>query len=511
LSKSSLAKAPLLLAFLLIFAATGTWAQAGDVTLEDLHQLLIRQQKVIEEQGKKIEELQHELEAVKGKPAAAPAPAVEQAPTDVQVEVPAPALEQAPREDAEVTEPAASPPAVEAKGDTAAADRLARLLERFSLSSYGVVTYSNYDWETDHDLRDDVDFERVVLGVAYRPTHTVKLEAEVEIEHLGTGSTLEFDKFEEFGEFETEIERGGEVLLEELELEYEPREWLGVKVGYFPIPIGLNNARHRPGQYFGTSRFESEIALLPDVWNEAGVQAFGEVELPRAGELEYALGVVSGLDSSFFSSANWIKNGHQTDFEKINAEDWAVVARLDYLPVKGALVGASTYYGDSADNRPKPDLNVDADVTIWDVHGEYERGLLEARGLYLRGHLENSAAVSLANAQLSNNLNAKRTPVGKESYAAFIETGLHLDTVTRYWPDGLIPFYRYDRYDTMDRVEAPVIRNPFYERETHTVGLNYRPRKWLVFKGEYSHRERDVSTNNVEETVSVGLGYDFGH
>jgi hypothetical protein len=339
----------------------------------------------------------------------------------------------------------------------------------------------------------------------------VRLEAEVEIEHLGTGSTLEFDKFEEFGEFETEIERGGEVQLEELTLEYEPREWLGVKVGYFPIPIGFNNVRHRPGQYFATSRFESEIALLPDGWTEAGVEAFGEVVLPVGGELEYALAVVNGLDSSFFSSANWIKNGQQTDFEEINVEDWAVVARVDYLPIKGALVGASTYYGDSADNRPKPDLEVSADVTIWDVHGEYKRGLLEARGLYLRGYLDNAAAVSLANAQLSNNLNAKRTPVGEESYAAFIEAGLHLDTVIDYWPDGVIPFYRYDRYDTMDRVEAPVIRNPFYERETHTMGLNYRPRKWLVLKGEYSHRERDVSPNNVEETVSIGLGYDFGH
>jgi hypothetical protein len=206
-----------------------------------------------------------------------------------------------------------------------------------------------------------------------------------------------------------------------------------------------------------------------------------------------------------------VKNGHQTRFEEINAEDWAVVARLDYLPVRGALIGASAYYGDSADNRPKPDLDVSADVTIWDVHGEYKRGLIEARAMYLRGHLENSAQVSLANAQLSNNLNVKRTPVGEESYAAFVETGFHLDTLTRYWPDGVIPFYRYDKYDTMDRVEAPVIRNPFYERETHTVGLNYRPRDWFVLKGEYSHRERDVSTNNVEETVSIGLGYDFGH
>jgi uncharacterized coiled-coil protein SlyX len=492
-------------------------AHADEVTLEDLHEILVRQQKVIEEQGRKIETLQRELEDVKGAPiATVPAPL----PADAGTVVPlGPADADETTRDAAVDAlppPSTAPPAPTTDGAATQAERIARALERFSVSSYGVVTYSHYDWETDSELRDDIDFERVVLGVAYQATDNIKLEAEIEIEHLGTGSTMEFDQFEEFGEFETEIERGGEVELEEVVIEYEPYEWLGVKVGYFPIPIGFNSIRHRPSQYFATSRFESEIALLPDTWTEAGVELFGTSPIPSIGGLElgkiqYKLAGVNGLDSTGFSSANWVKNGHQTRFEEINAEDWAVVARLDYLPIDGALLGTSVYYGDSSDNRPKPDLTVDADVTIWDIHGEYKRGLVEARAQYLRGYLENAAAVSLANAQLSNNLNVKRTPVGEESYAAFVEAGFHIDALTRYWPDGVIPFYRYDKYDSMDRVEAPVIRNPFYERESHTVGFNYRYRDWFVLKGEYSHRERDVSTNNVEETVSIGLGYDFGH
>ena len=503
------------LAALLLLTPLAPRATAAEVTLEDLHELLLRQQKVIEQQGKKIDALQRELDQVKGDSSATGTAA----PTDATsprepAAAPIPTgpirIDDDTDDDAETSDEAPAAPAIGAAAATTQADRITRFLERVSINSYGVMTYAHYDWETDSDLRDNVDFQQVILGVEYQATDTVKLEVEVEVEHLGTGSTMEFDKLEEFGEFESEIERGGEIELEELVLEYEPREWLGIKVGYFSIPIGLNNERHRPGQYFTTTRFESEVAMLPSVWTEAGVEAFGEVEVPRVGELHYYLAGVNGLDSTGFSSANWVKNGHQTRFEQINAEDWAVVARLDVVPIDGVLIGASTYYGDSAGNRPKPDLDVDAAVTIWDVHGEYKRGLLEARALYLRGHLENSAAVSLANAQLSNNLNVKRTPVGEEAYAAFIEAGLHLDTLTRYWPDGVIPFYRYDRYDTMDEVEAPVIGNPFYDRETHTVGLNYRPRDWFVLKGEYSHRERDISTNNVEETVSIGIGYDFG-
>jgi hypothetical protein len=485
------------------------------VTLEELHQLILEQQSQISEQAKKIEQLQRDLEDARREGAAPSGAAAVPAPAGVPTTVP----EEAVPATAGPT-PAGAPPAPmppegapqpSAPAESESIARITRFLDRFSLSSYGVMNYYHYDWDTDPDARDQVDFERLVLGAEFRVTDTIKVEGEIEFEHLGTGSTMEFDKFEEFGEFETEIEKGGEVVVEELVLEYEPREWFGVKVGYFPIAIGLNNFRHRPGQYFTTTRFESETTLLPEIWTEGGVEAFGHVDVPRAGRLTYRLAGVNGLDSTGFSSGNWISNGHQTRFERINAEDWAVVARLDYEPIEGLLIGASAYHGDSADNRPKPDLDVNANVTIWDVHGEYYRGPLEIRGLYLSGHLENSAAVSLANAQLSNNLDVKRTPVAEDAFAWFIEAGIHPDAVTRYWLRGLVPFYRYDRYDTMDEVQAPVIRNPFYDRETHTVGLNYRPLDWLVLKGQYSHRTRDIATNNEEDTVSVGLGYDFGH
>ena len=42
----------------------------------------------------------------------------------------------------------------------------------------------------------------------------MRLEAELEFEHGGTGITMEFDKLEEFGEFEMEVEKGGEVIVE---------------------------------------------------------------------------------------------------------------------------------------------------------------------------------------------------------------------------------------------------------------------------------------------------------
>ena len=77
----------------------------------------------------------------------------------------------------------------------------------FSVSGYGVINYAYFDWELDPDRRAAIDVERFVIAPKYRINDTIQLESELEFEHGGTGSTMEFDKFEEFGEFETEVEK----------------------------------------------------------------------------------------------------------------------------------------------------------------------------------------------------------------------------------------------------------------------------------------------------------------
>ena len=74
--------------------------------------------------------------------------------------------------------------------------------KRFSVSGYGVINYANFYWETDPERRAHIDVERLVVAPKFQLSETIRLEAELEFEHGGTGTTMEFDKFEEFGEFE---------------------------------------------------------------------------------------------------------------------------------------------------------------------------------------------------------------------------------------------------------------------------------------------------------------------
>lgn len=176
----------------------------------------------------------------------------------------------------------------------------------FGLSGYGTINYFIYDWETDPTRRNSIDIERLVLYPTYYFSEKTFLKAEIEFEHGGTGVTKEFDRFEEFGEFETEVEAGGEVLLEQLHIDFARSARFGLKVGRFKLPVGIATYNDEPPEYFTTTRSPAEVAVIPTNWYEVGLQAYG-----RLGPLSYAASFVNGLDATGFSSANWIVRGNQ--------------------------------------------------------------------------------------------------------------------------------------------------------------------------------------------------------
>lgn len=391
-------------------------------------------------------------------------------------------------------------------GTTAAAES-----NPFSVSGYGVIHYSHFDWELDPGRRAAIDVERLVIAPKYRINDTIRLEAELELEHGGTGSTMEFDKFEEFGEFETEIEKGGEVIVEKLAAVFSLRPALNFRLGHIIVPVGLVAKRHRPQHYFTTTRPEAETHLIPTIWHETGVELFGTL-----GALNYQAQIVNGLDSTGFSSRHWIVPGHQLRFETVNAEAPAFVGRLDYALREGATIGISGYYGDTAANRPKPDVDFTANVGIVSLHGFYEVNAVKVRALVLWGTLENADRLSKVNRTLSNNLNVKRTPIGSAALGWYLEAGYDVLSLFRHarlksvsTQARLDVFARYDYYDTMASVEGVIFDNPRWERTTWTFGVNYHAHPQLVFKGHYSLRRLATTDKNRENTLSLGFGFQY--
>ena len=384
----------------------------------------------------------------------------------------------------------------------------------FHLEGYGEMLYSYFDYGPDQksgpngsppDSRAIIDITRLALELEVELLKNTELEAEVEFEHGGAGAALELE-FEEFGEFEQEIEKGGEVVVEELAVERTFSDAFRVRLGHFYVAVGHLSHRYHPADFFGTRRAEAETSIIPALWHETGVEVSGALRNWR-----YQLQLINGLDATGFSSQNWIVGGHQKRFETIQATNMAWVARLDYQFAPHGVLGISGYRGDSADNRPKPDMEgIDAHVSIVDVHGSLDWGRVRARGLYLYGHLQNAALVSARNRTLSNNLDVLRSPVAREAYAAFVEVGYDvLPWLAAPSPNRLDLFIRLDAYDSMAAVPDETFDNPRFARRVYTVGANYNMEETVVLKADYAMRRLGAARFNPENTLSLGLGFQF--
>ncbi|MCB0638438.1 MAG: hypothetical protein KDC54_17530, partial [Lewinella sp.] len=131
-----------------------------------------------------------------------------------------------------------------------------------------------------------------------------------------------------------------------------------------------------------------------------------------------------------------------------------------------------------------------------------------ARAYGMFGHVQNSEALSAANRNLSNNLNVKRTPVGKLAAGAYAELAYDLFQFTpRQEEQQCYLFGRAEWYDSMLRTEGTISDNPRYERRVWTAGLNYFPHPSIVLKGQYAWRT--LGSGERENTLALGFGFDF--
>ena len=391
--------------------------------------------------------------------------------------------------------------------------------KNFSLKGFGAVNYYHFDFDTDPSLKDKIDVERLNLYLGYSFSDKISLKSEIEFEHGGTGASIGYDTQEEFGEFDQEIEKGGSVKLEQLYIDFKIVPYFNVRVGRMKVHFGLSQTLDEPTAYFTTYRPEMENEILPLGWYENGVQFYGHF----AKRFSYEASIVSGLDASGFSSRGWIKNGYQQRFEMSTAESFAFAGRLDYHfgTHDDTFFGVAGYINDAAANRPKNDMDKSAYVTIVEGHVSYNEKNLRFNAVALYGNLENSDIVSRKNANLSNNLGVKRTPIGKNAFGISAELGYNiLPLLVNNTNHMLYPFLRYDYYDTMQDVEGAIVKNPRWQRSAITGGVNWFVHPQIVLKAHYSDRRLGSENYNPstleftgkkqhEKTFSAGIGFKF--
>ena len=353
--------------------------------------------------------------------------------------------------------------------------------------------------------RFDIPHAVIYLGYDFGKGWT--MQSEIEFEHTGTGVATERE-FEEAGEWEKEVEKGGEVELEQFWIQKAFLPQLNVRMGHIVVPVGgLNNA-HEPLNFFTVYRPEGESTILPSTWHDTGISIWGQ-----AGAWRYEAQFLAGLDALMFTRDNWIKNGPKSAFEYKVANQYGAALRIDNTSVRNLRLSLSGYAGNSMRNTyPNEALSERYDVKGTVLVGAFDFAYtgqrLVVRGNADYGSLSDAAVISRYKAgKAAGDSPYSSTPVGGAAYAVGLEAGY--DILPWLQPrdreQKLCVFGRYEAYDPYVPSEGQADFS-YTAKQRIAFGLNWFPVPQIAVKAEWSYRFLSSQYNN-EPSVSIGVAY----
>ncbi|MBR3557973.1 MAG: hypothetical protein IKN78_03800 [Bacteroidales bacterium] len=380
---------------------------------------------------------------------------------------------------------------------------------KYNFFSDNVFRYSRAANYADSRGHGRIDLPHAVIMLGYDFGHGWSFNTEIEFEHGGTESAVEIEA-EEAGEFEKEIERGGEVALEQFWL--QKAFWGGkmnIRAGHIVVPVGGTNNAHLPNQFFGVYRPEGENTIIPCTWHETGIELWGRIK-----DWRYDVMLIPSLNSSMFNVSGWVHNGSASPYEFRVANKLGVAFRLDNYSVKGLHIGVSGFVGNTFRNDIVTDehsaryADVRGTLAIGGLDFSYQCHGFVLRGSGLYGYLSDAAMISVYNSTLSNSSQSPypHTLVGQSAWSAGGELGYDLfHTLKNPKMDRhkLYLFARYEYYDSY--LPAHTLTDyEWTDRHCVSAGLNYSPIKEIIIKAEGGVRLLKAQYND-EPWCAIGI------
>ena len=300
-----------------------------------------------------------------------------------------------------------------------------------SLGGYGQTWLQVFE-----HAQDKWDYKRFILYAGFKFTEKLLLNVEIEFEHAN----------EVFVEFAT--------------IDYLYRPEANFRFGMVLMPVGFLNEIHEPPFYYGNERPVVEITIIPTTWRENGAGFFGEF---AGGAVQYRLYTTTNLRADKFSSSG-VRSGRQKGSKAL--ADMSIVARVDATPMNGLLVGGSVVRGDTGNGVQFGDSKPAVTMTMWELHAQYQYRGLHLRALYVRNTIDDTEILSAA----------KGEGISEVQWGWYGE--IAYDILPAFDPNtrmGLVPFVRYERFNTQEDVPAGFVPDETRNRTVVTAGINFFP------------------------------------
>ena len=369
------------------------------------------------------------------------------------------------------------------------------------LWGYGEIYYLN---PINDRSQTTLDLARAVFGIGYKFDERTEFNSEYEVEHAVASAADQ-------GEFE----------VEQFYVDRRLNDAVTVRAGLFLMPFGFLNEHHEPTNFYGVQRNFVETLVIPSTWREGGFNLHGDT--PSG--FSWNAGLTTGLNLSEWdfqpefppyqsalelgdTDTSPMRAGHQ-ELQLADARRLSTYAALGYYGIPGVSLGAAISTGKAV---PAGGIG-DPRVTLWEAHARWQPARFDLTALYAHGSISDTARVNALNPGSPNPI-----PASFDGY--YLQGAYHL------WERGdyrLAPFARFERYNlgaSFAGTSGPDIPSglvplsaqpgdlglwPQNHDRVWTVGANFYIGPHLVLKGDYQWFEHNVDFKRFD----LGLGLAF--
>jgi len=347
-----------------------------------------------------------------------------------------------------------------------------------------------------------IDFNQPIGGGAY---HNGTLDVHRMVLLFGY-------KFNERAQFisEIELEHINEVSVEQAFLNYRMLPWFNFRGGLMLIPMGIINENHEPPTYNGVERPNVDYKIVPSTWRELGA---GFTGVFTDISLKYQVYLVNGFKSydgttAYLDGVNGLRNGRQKGIESFVSSP-NLTAKIDYFGLPGLEVGLSGYFGktqsslfnnlkkDNFAGKARADSSV-VGVNMFGIDARYNKKGWELRAQYIATYIKKSESYN----KFSGN------DLGSRMNGWYIEAGYNLFLLIPDMESQLVPFVRYEKYNTQHKTEGNLLANLSNDKTEITAGIGWRITSALVIKSDYQWRKSAENSDNTGQ-FNLGIGLMF--
>jgi hypothetical protein len=379
-----------------------------------------------------------------------------------------------------------------AQNENAPANTAGKMLDsdkKLSIGGYGQLDY-NQPLEKDVYRNGIMDVHRMVLLFGYKFNDRTNFVTEIEFEHVN------------------------EAYVEQAFLNYKINKWLNFRGGLMPIPMGITNEYHEPTTFNGVNRTLVDTKIIPTTWRELGAGftgSFNEISL------KYQAYMVNGFNgyngTAQINGNDAFRKARQKGIKSYISSP-NLTAKVDYYGIRSLNIGGSLYAGNTQStlfngiSRSDEALISRADssvlkMTMTALDAKYTHHGLQLKGQLVYAALNNTEAYNT----FAKNANTNKG-IGSAMLGYYIELGYNVFRQTKIAESELIPFIRYEKYNTQQKTDGVTIRNDLYNNTLIVTGLGWKINRGAIVKADVEFL-KNAASDKYAKSLNVGIGVWF--